>query len=480
MTKPNVRKPNILFFMCDQLRADVVRPSHPCSTPHIDGLCRDGMQFTRAYTPNAVCSPARASLMTGLLPHNHGVTVVTHTVDDDQACLRTDKPHWAQKLTEQGYQTGYFGKWHIERSLDLEQFGWQESTVFEAPATKRLAEQRVDHGQYLLAHYNEHPEGYEKTLLYGVTAADQSKRMFSIAVDEALGYLQNRSQNPDPWCCFISLTEPHDPFVCSEESFRQYDVDSIELPNSVDDSMEGRPYVYKLAGAPWKNMTRRERKEAIACYWGSVTDIDAQLGRVLDFLETSGQREDTIVILTTDHGEFLGSHGLYCKNFHAGEEAYNIPLILSGPGIGRNQVTSARVGLHDVCPTLLELTDCDPFDHPDSSSFAAVLSEPDQEEQFQQGYAEYSGGRMLITQRVVWDHDWKFVFNGFDRSELYNLIADRDEMVNRIADPACEEILRHMCKLLWTRISETGDHSLWNSHYAALRLVPYGPGILED
>src|SRR5690606_12243037 len=117
--------PNLLFLMTDQMQGRVLDPAHPCITPNFDSLAARGIRFTRAYTPNAVCSPARASLMTGLLPHNHGVLCVTHTVDEDQAVLRKEHPHWAQRFVEAGYRTGYFGKWHVERSNELAQFGWQ-------------------------------------------------------------------------------------------------------------------------------------------------------------------------------------------------------------------------------------------------------------------------------------------------------------------------------------------------------------------
>jgi len=138
-------KPNILFLMTDQMQGRVLDPDHPCQTPNFDRLASRGVRFTRAYTPNAVCSPARASLMTGLLPHNHGVLYVTHTVDDDQAALRTEHLHWAQQLVANGYRTGYFGKWHVERSGRLEEFGWQVngaegSTLLRESEAARQAE----------------------------------------------------------------------------------------------------------------------------------------------------------------------------------------------------------------------------------------------------------------------------------------------------------------------------------------------------
>ena len=101
-------KKNLLFLMVDQMHGQVLEKENPCITPNLDKLARNGVKFQRAHTPNPVCSPARASIMTGLLPHNHGVTTVTHTVDEDQSNLRTDKEHWAQRLNEDGYKTAYF------------------------------------------------------------------------------------------------------------------------------------------------------------------------------------------------------------------------------------------------------------------------------------------------------------------------------------------------------------------------------------
>lgn len=107
------RRPNIPFLMTDQIQGRVLELDSPCLTLNFDKLASMGVRFRRAYTPNAVCSPARAGLMTGLLPHNHGVPEVIHCVDEDQSVIRPDKPHWAQRLREAGYKTAYFGKWHI-------------------------------------------------------------------------------------------------------------------------------------------------------------------------------------------------------------------------------------------------------------------------------------------------------------------------------------------------------------------------------
>ena len=473
-----MQSPNILFLMCDQLRADALSPDSVCLTPHLDGLARRGVRFCRAYTPNPVCSPARASLMTGLLPHNHGVTVVTHTVDDDQACLRTDKPHWAQQFVHAGYSTGYFGKWHIERANDLARYGWQTNGSYESLGMQTAIRQRVQTGPYRLAGYNTAPPGYRAdSLLYGVTEAPVENRMMTVAVDAAAEFLENATAGPTPWCCFVSLTEPHDPFVCGEEAYEQYDVDTLPLPVSADDDLRGRPNVYRLAADVWRGLSERERREAAACYYGSVTEIDSQFGRLLQLLEANGQLGNTLVILTSDHGEFLGAHGLYCKNFHAGEEVYQVPLLMAGPGVAAEQVCPARVGTHDLASTLLEYVGLVALEVPDSQSFFPLLANPEVGSERERGYAEYSGGRMLLTQRVVWDGPWKFVFNGFDYSELYNLDDDPHELHNRVLDSDAQEVVKHMCRIMWETARRTGDHSLFNSQYPILRVAPYGPEI---
>jgi len=467
------KKPNILFLMCDQMQADVIRPGNQSRTPNFDYLASMGMRFDRAYTPNAICSPARASLMTGLLPHNHGVLCVIHNVDADQACLRADKPHWAQRLTEAGYLTGYFGKWHVERSLDLKKFGWQR---LEKPR-KNIKNHAIT---YSLTKYHENPPGYPKALFYGVTDAGPENRGMGVTTDAALKFLDEAAKKTAPWCCFASINEPHDPFICSRKTFATYDVDRIKLPANVHDTLAGRPNIYKKAAKTFKNITDREHREARACYYASVTEIDTQYGRLINKVRAMGQLDNTIIVLTADHGELLGAHRLYCKNISASEEIYNIPLIMAGPGIEKGVVTQARVGLHDLAQTILDLAGCDPIDVPDSRSFASVCRvHQAHERKFRKGFAEYFGGRILLTQRVVWDGPWKFVFNGFDFDELYNLAKDPLEMHNLIDDPKHKNILKKLCAYMWSVIKDTNDHCLHKSSYPILRVAPYGPLIMQ-
>jgi arylsulfatase A-like enzyme len=237
------RRPNILFLMADQMQGRVLEPEHPCRTPAFDRLAARGVRFSRAYTPNPVCSPARASLMTGLLPHSHGVLHVTHCTDDDQSVLRTEKPHWAQRLAAAGYRTGYFGKWHVERSGDLARFGWQVADTRTRPEAGTAGPRPTGPGM-LLDRSLADPEGYAPTRLYAVGDTPAEQRGMGAVTRNAEQFLEEALRSPQPWCCFVSVTEPHDPYVTSREAFRLYDVDALPVPPNWRDDLAGRPGLY--------------------------------------------------------------------------------------------------------------------------------------------------------------------------------------------------------------------------------------------
>jgi choline-sulfatase len=478
---PMSRRPNILFLMTDQMQARVLEPAHPCHTPNLERLATRGVRFLRAYTPNAVCSPARASLMTGLLPHNHGVLWVTHTVDADQGLLRTDKPHWAQRLTADGYRTGYFGKWHVENTNRPEPFGWQ----VDGSAYSKLYRAHAKHHQpasvsFSLSKHLQQPTGYRSQLFYGVTDQPPETRPMGLTCTLAAEFLREAMTADAPWCCFVSVPEPHDPFVAGAGAFARYDVDALSLPPNAHDDLAGRPGLYRKLQPAFAGLTDRQHREAAACYFASITEIDEQFGRLINLVEQTGQAGHTIIVLTSDHGEMLGAHGLYCKNIMATEEVYNIPLIIAGPGIAAGRLTHARVGLHELCPTLLELTGLEPIRTVEARSFAPVLRQPQTEQhRHRTGYAEYHGGRFLITQRIWWEDNWKFVFNGFDIDELYDLERDPYEQNNLAADPAHADRLQHMMRQVWKMIRDTGDRSLWQSQYPGIRLAACGPESIQ-
>ena len=478
-------RPNILLFLPDGMQARVTRPGHDCRTPNFDRLASGGIRFTRAHTVLPTCSPARASLMTGLLPHNHGVLQVEHCVDDDQCALRARHPHWAQRLSQAGYRTGYFGKWHVERTNRLEDFGWQVNGCDATAAFRALGsgvaktEELLDDDS--LAVYETSPEGYNPVLHYGVTDVPSGQRSFAHTVDMARQFLSESFVQDRPWACCVSLSEPNVPLIAGRETFSTYDVDSIRLPGNLHDDFTHSPAFYRRQREIFQRVTDPQWREARAVYYALITELDQQFGRLLDQLEQAEQLDRTIILILSDHGRYMGAHGFDAHNFGAFEEAYNIPLIAAGPQIARGVETDALVSLADVGPTLLERAGAEPIDVPDSRSFAPLLADPaTHASDFSTSYAEFHGTRFLMTQRVLWRGPWKFVFNGFDYDELYNLDDDPDELINLAADPEYRETMRDMMAEIWRIARDTGDRILTDTHYSPMRFAIVGPNAVES
>ena len=476
------RKPNILLFLPDGMQADVLN-NPACRTPNFDRVMRQGTQFSRAYTPSQVCSPARASLMTGMLPHNHGVLQVEHCVDDDQSVLRSQYVHWAQNLVDAGYRTGYFGKWHIERSRAVEQYGWQENGA-DAKAVIRAGTGDSGEGALirddLLTHYQTEPPGYRSFLHYGVTEVEPDDRTYGQVTQRALSYLDGVLADDDPWAVCVSFSEPNEPLVCHRRSFEEQSVDELELPASVNDPMSGAPALYRRSQRIYDSMTDEQWRQARACYFGLVNEVDGMLGQLLDKLEGRDALANTIVIVVSDHGRYLGAHGMDSHNIGAYEEAFHIPLVIAGPGIACDTATTARVGLHDLCPTILELAGAQPITPSDATSFANLLQGRAEASTFTTGFAENHGSRYPLMQRILWDDDWKFVFNGFDEDELYDLHTDPHELTNLASLPEHRQQVEAMMARMWAFIKRSGDRTLLETHYTPLRLAAVGPEVAVD
>ena len=472
------QRPNVLLILTDQQQKGYIGPGAPGSTPAVNALASRGVWFDRAYTPNAVCSPARASLMTGLLPHNHGVLWVTHVVDADQGLIRSEKPHWASRLVDAGYDTSYVGKWHVERDESPGRYGWNRDLSSNSPEWTAWLEGNgglVSDGSDLESSVSlSDPPGYGDGLVAGITRTAIEKRTMGRIAHAATEQIGSLASGESPWCLCVSFPEPHDPFISGRAAFDA--VGEIAPPENADDTLADKPALYRKLDRAWSSLGPDDRAYIRRCYAGFVYELDSRIGIVLSALEATGQAEKTIVIFTTDHGELMGSHRLYYKNISAFEEIYNVPLIAAGPGIAHGAVSTARVGTHGIGPTILDLVGAEPLPEVDHESFAAVLRDPRQHDAtFRTGFAEYSGGRVMLTQRVYWNDDWKLVFNTFDDDELYNLADDPYEMINLARDPLHEETLKRMMREMWDVIGKTGDSSLYKSRYPILRVAPAGP-----
>lgn len=500
--------------MTDQQRAETVEPSAPCRTPNVDRIAAEGTRFDRCYAPNPICSPSRASLYTGHLPHSHGMTNVTHGIEPYGARFRADLETWSERLSDAGYRLGHFGKWHVERSGDLERFGFDE---YEIHRSETFAENFAAHRESLdlPPDPDRSPdalsrtgvvsdEGYRDFLLYGTHDEPPAATAEHYVYSRAIEFVEDAAERDQPWCTVVSTFAPHDPYVPPEETLADhgYDPDEIQKPPNFHDPMADKPTIYRRQRDVWADLSWEEYAEATACYYAYCSLVDDQLGRLLETLSDLGELEDTVIVYTSDHGDFLGAHRLLLKGVPAFEETYRVPLVIRHPEYEGERVRDDLVQLHDVAPTLVAAAGADdePFppeprvlprnsharggdavrqqEEPPSfgaESLVPFLRGERPDDHRQEAFAEFHGQDFLWTQRVYWRGDEKYVFNAFDDDEFYDLSQDPAETTNLIDDSEYDERVTELAGRMWEIARETGDYQISELHYGMHRFAPVGP-----
>jgi len=472
-------RPNLLFLMTDQQRADTISPNTPCQTPHLQALAAAGALFTRCYVPNPICSPTRASLMTGLLPHSHGMVDCTHTVEPYRAALKPNLAFWSQALQRAGYRTAYFGKWHIERSLQLERFGFDIYEVDSEGYRRHRQALGLDPAECHLRHrYAVQQKGYRDFLLYGVTDEPVEATREHYYFSKGIEFLEQVAREPDrPWALFVSVQGPHDPYVIPQMYYERYNSRDIPRPDSFEDDLSDRPTIYRRVQRVWDQMEWAHFAEATVCYYAFCSLIDDQVGRILATLERLGLAENTVIVFTSDHGDYMGAHRLMLKGVPAFEEAYRVPLIVKGPGIPAGRRIDHIVSLIDLAATITELTISERFSCQGRSLMPLLRGE--ESAWTDEAFAEMHGQRFFYTQRVLWRGRYKYVFNGFDEDELYDLEEDPHEMHNLAGDPSHQAIAEEMAARMWEIIRATGDFNMYQAQYGMFRFAPVGPEVAD-
>lgn len=473
------RPPNFLVILTDQQQAATVQPGPPCLTPALDALAGEGVRFDRCYTPSPVCSPARASLMTGLLPHQHGMVDVSHTVPSYRADLRPGVDTWSALLARRGYRLGYYGKWHVERSERLEDFGFAEHEVFLRPSPRYLAHRRAlglpERPDRLAPSYVLRQPGYRDLTLYGVADEPVEATTEHYVCTRALEFLERAVAGPAPWALVVATQGPHEPYVVPRALYERYDPAALVPPASFDDDLADRPAIYRRQRGVWEGMAWEQFAEATACYYSLCSLIDDQVARLLGALDAAGQRDQTVVIFTSDHGDLMGAHRLLLKGVPAFEEVYRVPLIVRWPrGAAGGRVVERIVQLHDLAPTFVELAGAGRLDAHGRSLVGELTGRPDRARR-QEAVAELHGQRFSYTQRVVWDARYKYVFNAFDFDELYDLRDDPAELVNLAGRSQARPVLERLAARMWAIARETGDFSLSEAQDGTYRYVAVGP-----
>ena len=395
--------PNILFIIADDHRFDAIRAlgNAEVITPNLDRLVSQGTTLTHTYimgsTSDAVCMPSRGMLLTG------------------RSLFRIEAPHlgdyplWPERLRQAGYTTYGVGKWHNEPPSYARSFSGGDKIFFGGMS---------DHDKVPIWAFD--PSG-----AYPPAAPSLGEKFSSdLFSDAAVNFLHNHP-NDRPFCLYLAFTAPHDPRTPPAEYAELYDPDKITLPENFllehpFDNGEMRVRDEKLAAWP---RTPAEIRQHIADYYGMITHLDAQIGRVLAALQKTGQADNTLVVYTADHGLAVGQHGLLGKQ-NLYDHSIRVPLIVKGPGIPQNERRDGLCYLYDLYPTLCELTGVPIPDTVEGQSLMPLITgrQPAHRDTIFSAYQQ--------VQRMVRDRSYKLIEYFVDdnrRSQLFDLSDDPNE-----------------------------------------------------
>ena len=487
-----MKRPNFLLISADQQRGDCLGvEGRRIKTPHLDKLAGQGTRFTAAITPCVVCQPARASILTGLLPRTHGVH--DNGIDLNPA---TGEQGFAGALGAAGYDTGFFGKAHFSTYHTFSPTGSPEclrSSVnygadWNGPymGFSHVEMMLVGHnwfppeappaGQHYERWFHADGEGVEKIRLYRENAGDtkgaaqtwHSKLPLAWhnspwTADRFIDWMR-KDRGEQPFCAWVSFPDPHHPFDCPEPWSRLHDPADVDLPKYRRRVFDGRPWWHEQvltaepAGTKENAETRKaysripeqtdeQLREIIANTYGQISLIDDQVGRILIALEEAGLAENTIVFYFSDHGDWLGDHGLVLKGPMHYEGLLRVPLLVRGPGVESRRVTDEPVSTLDIAPSLYEWSGVEPLRPQHGQALQPLLTSGDASRDFAMNEWELLPARtgVALSLRTVRTRTHKLTVDlKSGAGELYDLVSDPDEVTNLFDAPEAAEVRREL------------------------------------
>jgi choline-sulfatase len=421
-------RPHILIVMVDQLSALFLRAyGHSVTkTPFIDRLADGGVVFENAYTPSPLCAPARASFMTGMLPTRTGVY-------DNSAELASSIPTFAHYLRLEGYRTCLSGKMHFVGPDQLHGFEERLTTdVFPGdfgwtPDWSRPGE-RVD------SWYHDLSSVKEGGVADMTNALEYDDEVAFHAVRRLYDHARYESDAPLALC--VSFTHPHDPYVARQRYWDLYADNEIDLPAAPALPLEELdPHSRRLwsdcAGGDVE-ITADDVRAARHGYYASLSYVDERIGEVLTALDACGLAGETVVIFTSDHGDFLGEHGLFFKMSFR-EHPARVPLIVHAPGSFRPRRVREPVSLADLAPSLADLARpglSRELARPVDGRSLVPLLEGATESSDATVVGEYLAESALAPMVMIRRDRWKLIHTPSDPDQLFDLEADPLELVN--------------------------------------------------
>jgi arylsulfatase A-like enzyme len=445
-------RPNVLFVLCDDLRPDALGcyGSKHVKTPHIDRLAKEGVLFKNTFCTTSLCSPSRASILSGLYAHAHGVT---NNFTEYPATM----PSFPGLLRDAGYATGYFGKYHMGEENDDPRPGFDMFITHKGQ------------GKYFDTEWNIH--GKERKVIPGYYT--------TVVTDMALDWLKQQSGDK-PWCAFIGQKAPHS-FYTPEPKY-EHSFDDVRVPYPATAfQLEDKPAWIKqrlhtwhgIYGPlfEWRKKFPDDRPEAVKDfenmvhgYWGTVLSVDDSMGRLLAWLEESKQLHNTLIIFMGDNGLLEGEHGMVDKRT-AHEASLRIPAIARLPALGIGKAIEQQVLTVDIAPSVLELCGVSALPKSHGKSWVKLVQEGDAEWRTAWFYHYNYEKQFPYTPnvRAIRTDRWKYIhYPHGDGSpdkhlaELYDLHADPSEAKNLISKPELATEVTHLQAQLAKLMLATG------------------------
>ena len=438
---------NLLFILTDDQGywAMGCAGNSEIRTPNLDRLAATGSRFENFFCASPVCSPARASILTGRIPSQHGVQDFLRAgnsniygADDRAIEYLAGQTAYVDILSERGYTCGLSGKWHLGYS-EKPQKSFEFWDVHASGA-----------GPY-----------YDPPMIRDGKAYQTSDYVSDLITDNALEFLEAQKGTDQPFCLNVHYTAPHAPWGREHhppELFEDY-YQNCPFESTPDEPMHPQQ-LSKTGSSGSLGFTEEERKETLSGYFAAMTAMDANVGRLLDWLEANGLRENTLIAFTSDNGMNMGHHGIYGKGNgtfppNMFDTSVKVPMLFSHPTrVPEGKVISSLHSHYDIMPTLLDYLN---IENPDADalpgrSFSALL----------EGRALSGDDRVVVFDeygptRMIRTEEWKYVHRyPYGPHELYDLVNDPDERQNLIAEQKHQPI----------RESLQADLDAWFVRYA--------------
>lgn len=425
---------NVLIIMSDEHSKTVTGCyGHPVvQTPNLDALASRGTRFEAAYTPSPICVPARSSFATGRYVHD------LELWDNDLPYTGDEAPSWGERLVTQGHPVATIGKLHFSEKTRQRAFPDQTLPIYVVPNVA-VGYLRADMPIRLDSRHQVERAGPGTSEYVGYDEA---------VADAAAEWIRSASSRPSvlPWALFVSFVTPHMPLLAPPSYFSLYPPDKVPLPVQWHPDMWPRHAALdanRRLQAMDEPFSEEQVRTAVAAYYGLVTFMDAQVGRVLDALEDAGLVESTTVIYLADHGETLGAHGLWWKS-NMYENSAGIPLIMAGPGVPTGETCTTPVSLVDVFPTVVAGVGArhDPADTdlPGVSLMDVMAAGPVERTAFSEYHDAYSISAIFMVRRGP----FKYIhYEGFP-PQLFDLSVDPEETHDLADAPDKAKVLEEL------------------------------------